>query len=524
MSLLTTPYNPTAAVEVLVHAMEAGKRRQAQEQQIIAGLSKAIADDRRHALEWDRLQAFNEAKEAADNAQYGEKFAEDRFRDRRDNAPVTIPSTTPVTDVVAGEEGLPAPGEDVASSLPPVSGPTESVDLYNAGGPMPMSRSLIPGNTEAPQGFTEVLADKRAQQLQQGLAAVREAAPEAGPEVESAIRALHGMSQGQNAAASYPAPTLGGEGFPLAQAGPVDPLKPVEPAGPSTLPPDGNIAGALPARAAERMVDPGAGALLPPPIDRLKDYAQSAAAAGMPIRQKNLPALHTRVLADDARARTRAATAATKPPPIAMQEYLDKNGLTKVEGHNYYRTKDGTDVYVEQGVSGGIAVRPVKEVAKAQPKPFKGADGNTYLMRDGEPELIIRKDVSDSLPTAVPMKFATALAAQESSRANLDESTRVWEARKGEKKPDAELVEKLEKEVQTRQADLRKADAAVKALREQYPKLGAPAGTPMPDADKQASIAAAKAAIAKKPEIAPKAKERLIAAGVTEQELQAAGL
>lgn len=521
MALLTTPYNPTGTVQVLVEAMEAGKRRQAQQEQIIAGLAKAISDDRRHALEFDRLQAFNQAKEAADNAQFSAKFGEEKRRYDDENAVVSLPPRTrslaPVTEATAGEE-LDATGGIATGELGAPSG----VDLYAAGSPAPQSEGLLPDVAE-PTGFADILGSLRADQLKQGLEAVKKIGPDAGEMSNIEQQLAQAMGGG------------GPMGLP-----PVSPIRQTDAPNleaiglmPPGTPPR---ADGLPTGKGEPSTDSRALTSYPPPTigervyDSLSDVSQNLPGG---LRKKDIramtPGMTSSAFAAEERARTRGAATAAKPAPVSMQEAIVKYGLTPDPKNGTYRTKDGMEFFIGQGAGGGVSMTPKRP--KEEKDRIISAGGNVWLVPPGggDPRQIIEK--GDNLPASVSTKYATALAQQESGRANLDEATRVWEARKadleagtGNKSALQKEIADLEKDVQAGQASVRRADALVKSLHEQYPKLGARNADQSPD-EKAATLANAKTSMGKVSEAGKaKIRERLLTSGFTEEELQAAGL
>lgn len=533
MSLLTTPYNPTAAVEVLVNAMEAGKRRQAQQEQITAGLAKAIADDRRHALEWDRLQAFNQAKEATDNAHYDAKVKEERRRYEDENATVSLPprvhtgTEAPITQQAVTDEFGAQGGADTGSLTA-----DPGIDLYASGGAAPKSSGLLPPVVE-PDDYAGILAKTRTEQLQQGLGAL----DKVGPDAAETANIQQQLAQAMGGSGPMGLPAVN----PLREtAGPDVGALGLDPGAPPRA--DG-----LPAGKGELAGQPlGLMSNIPAPTvgERVYDtISQVAGSVPGGLRRKDLRPMVTNMTASafaaEERARNRGA-ASGKPGPMTMESAIAQYGLTPNPEGGTYKARNGMEYYVGQGVGGGVSLTP-KRPGKEDKDRIIQSGGNVWLVppNGGDPRKIISKEVSDTLSNSITTRFATAVAKAESGRANLDESTRVWEARKAEKPDDADgikLVQKLEKEVQTRQAALRTALAEVKSLRTQYPKLGegyteepdaspaAPAAGPANAEEKAATLQAAKAKMATAPSKKDAIRSKLIANGFTEAELQAAGL
>lgn len=484
MALLTYAYNPTASVAVLVNALEAGQRRQQAEQSMIAGLAKSIADDRRHSEEFDRIQAFNAAKEAEDTRQFNVRNDENNRRYREENAPFSaqLPDVAPVTALTVQSEGL-APE---SASIPAAAKPTESLDLNAAGGPLPPSRSLLSGDpldtSKGSMGFAELLATKRADQLKQGLEGVRSLGPDPGvmQDIEGSIAALQNRAQGANAAGMYAPPDLNGGDFSLAQVTPQDPFKPAVAANPAPAQGvnDGNIAGPLPAgKEAPGWEAPGS--LMPSQqVAKFLGGLSSLNQPGQPpvIRNKDVRAVLPSIIRSTIKGATAAANG--KPTPMSMQQAIDQYGLTPNPQSNTYSSRDGTEYFVGQGVGGGVSLTPKKP--KEEKDRIISTGGNVWVVppNGGEPRKIISKEVADTLPKGFPMKYANAVAAEESGQANLAESTRVWEARKAEKNADPNEVLRLEKEVQKRQAALRTAQSEVQTLHKQFPALSGGAESP----------------------------------------------
>jgi hypothetical protein len=535
MALLTTSYDPTAAVQVLVQAMEAGKRRQMEEQRITAGLAKAISDDRRNALEWDRLQAFNEAKNAEENARYAAKFAEDRYRDRRDNAPINLGGgSTPATSaaIESVEPDLPqtfaAPSLDASGTSEPEAA-EEVLDFPAVAGVEPLTRDIITGE-ENPGGFAETLATRRAGQFKQGMSALESMGPDSNEMAQIEQQLAQAMApappvQLQQGLGQYAPPSLeqGAVGLPLAGVRPIDPFKP-EPNTTPTPPIDGGVLPPISPGGADG-VNPGALTQNFGPVERVEDFVKTLTERGIPVRRKDLPGIVQSAFTAAGRG------SGGKPPPMSMQQTIAQFGLTPNPESGTYKNREGMEFFVGQGVNGGVSLTPKRP--KESSERIINSGGNVWLVPPGggEPRKIISKEVSDTLPNTVAMRYATALAAQESGRANLDESTRVWETRKAEKKPDPDELADLEKEVQKRQAALRTADATVKSIRQQYPKLGegepseAPADAVTNPDEKAATLAKAKESMGRVNDNGKaKIRERLLASGFVEQELQAAGL
>lgn len=501
MSLLVTPYNPTASVEVLVNAIEAGQRRRTQEQAIIAGLAKAIADDRRHALEWDRVQAFNREKEAEDTRRFEVTRAENTRRYNLENSPVTVPALdnpAPVTTAAVRSE---APTADTSIPGDPSA---EILNLDTAGGALPPSRSLLTGEqldtSPDAMGFQERLAAKRAEQLKQGLAAVEQIGPGAA-EASAAQRALELRAQGAAVAGQYPVPTLDGGNIALQQAAPVDPFTHAPPRVPATLPPDGNIAGPLPAATGDQMMDPGPSALIPPG-KQVSRYVADLADAGLPVRRKDLAALQRTALASSLRAQRgpggTPSSAESIDQIVAGLEFNPERGT--------YKRTDGAEFFVGRSASGKVTLKPFQPDRVKASRWVQGSDGkayalgsdgqpmqpipdgvnlqftpssekvfqnsgNTYLLKPGgEPELVV--SAAAKVPAGESRDYTKALAERSAAEAEL-QAKREAQAKK--------WFSLSTKDVDAAESRLRDAEIVVKTFRERYPQLtGAGKPTPQP--------------------------------------------
>lgn len=131
MGLLTYAYDPVGTANVLVRAMETGQQRSAAQQQMLMELAKSLADSRRHSIEFDRTQSFNQAKED-----------EERRRWNIENSPIGSVPTSPTASPTATPSSTfnPSndfPGETSPTDVPPpqVQPSAPGVNLYNTGAP-----------------------------------------------------------------------------------------------------------------------------------------------------------------------------------------------------------------------------------------------------------------------------------------------------------------------------------------------------------------------------------------------------
>jgi hypothetical protein len=486
MSLLTYDYNPNAQVALLVQAMQAGQAAKHREQEVIAGMAKAIADDRRHALEWDRLRAFEDAK-----------FSEGNRRYQAENAPFTIPRLPETAPVTAETPGVPP------SEIEPPSLPSEE----------PAEVASDTSDTGSTKGYTEILAEKRAEQLQQGLDAVRKSTPQA--------------PQG------FAPPDLAG---PL----PADPqAHGWEP--PASLMPEQKVGATL--RGLASLNQPGQ-----PPVIRNKDVR---AALPSIIRSSVTPA---------------RGSSGGAPESIdqitAGMEFVPENGT--------YRNKAGAEYFVSRSASGKVSMKAFQPTKAKASRWVQGSDGRAYALgTDGQPMQPIPEGVDLQFSAAKPSTFRDdagntylmkpsgerELIVPSVAKMSAAESSKYSAALAAKRAGEAEVAAKEEaaskswfgvgsKAVEEAKTKVRDADAMIETMRERYPKLreqvkpapsspaasvGAPEGQGNPSLslsaeDKAASLANAKAAAEKKPEATAAIRQRMLAAGFTEQELQAAGL
>jgi hypothetical protein len=113
-------------------------------------LAKSLADSRRHAIEFDRTRAFDEAKNAEEMDFKNRTAVENRRRYDLENAPIspTTPTTVPVSgDPLNTADPTASPAADVGTTLdvpaPDVQPSAPGVNLYNAGSPAPQSQPLL---------------------------------------------------------------------------------------------------------------------------------------------------------------------------------------------------------------------------------------------------------------------------------------------------------------------------------------------------------------------------------------------
>lgn len=107
-------------------------------------------------------------------------------------------------------------------------------------------------------------------------------------------------------------------------------------------------------------------------------------------------------------------------------------------------------------------------------KDMKNPVTTVYVSPEGKKRFVVREGgtAGSSTPNSAAMKYAAATAAQQSSRANLSETERVWQEMKDTGSLDKSEMLKLDKELQKRQAEFREADATLRSMRSQFPELG----------------------------------------------------
>lgn len=503
MALLTYQYNPNQTVALLLQAIEVGERRKAQEQQVIAGMAKAVADDRRHALEFDRLQAFA-----------GAKFAEENRRYNLDNAPFTIPSLPESAPVTSSTVGSPSPltgpvGPDVSPtasipSVPELTAPTEGVDLYTAGGPVPASRSLLTGEpveTEPVDGFTERIATKRASQLQTALDAIRSRPENVVFTPEAMGRLEEGLSQARVGAAREDATAMMQQtppGMSLAQVAPVDPLKPTIPNVAPAPPPvnDGNIAGPLPTRSP----DPAAWdepASLTPAMQIRSTLGQLASLnqPGRPpvIRQKDVRAALPAILRSTIAANNRRSTST---PPETLEQVTA--GMEFNPEHGTYKRGDGAEYFVGRSAGGRVTLQAFKPKEVKAARWVQGSDGKAYALgNDGKPMQPVpdgvdlqfapskpqtTRDNAGNVYLLQPGQTQPMLILPAKTKMSATESAKYTAALGDKQAAEAELAAKRpafekswfgvgKKDIAEAEERVRTAEATIKATRERYPEI-----------------------------------------------------
>jgi hypothetical protein len=179
MGLLTYAYDPVGTANVLVRAMEVGQQRSSAQQQMLMDLAKSLADSRRHDIEFDRTQSFNQYRDDAERGYKERAAAESRRRYDLENAPIspTTP-TAPTGTVPVSGDPLNASDPTAAVDVPPpeVQPSAPGVNLYNAGSGADQSQPLLAApsfaadlNGDAPLSAPDTaLPDAGPMQLQAG--------------------------------------------------------------------------------------------------------------------------------------------------------------------------------------------------------------------------------------------------------------------------------------------------------------------------------------------------------------------
>lgn len=118
MGLLLTPYDPTAAANVLIHAAEVGQQRRDEQARQLAKVAKDIADERQREIERNRLRDFEQRK-----------FDEGTRRWNVENSPI---DAAPRLGTPGGEPALP---QLDSGSVPADSAPAAAANLGAIGLP-----------------------------------------------------------------------------------------------------------------------------------------------------------------------------------------------------------------------------------------------------------------------------------------------------------------------------------------------------------------------------------------------------
>lgn len=503
MALLTHDYNPLGTASLFVNALELGQRRQQQELSLLAQAARAVADDKRMKEQFDRKLAFEAARDA-----------EDRRRFELEQLPFTLPTL---------------PGATPATALTGGVAPT---------GAAPGAQYSV-------------------------------------PTVEDSATPAPTLSEGSGAVATVPdinADTGASPGFDLDMLDVLNPAA-AAPSRPASV--SGAIEGPLPTGAG---VATGSEALIPEsPATRVTKYLGDLSKLNTPgkpavVRTKDVRAALPGLLSSAFAADSRERIAATKASGGSSVESIEQatQGMDFIPERNTYRRKDGSEYYVSRSASGKIAMKPFQPNTTAA-RIMVGSDGQPYPFdRDGEPlkqipeGVTFTKKITSRVPgagtflidpvteqatllipekTKIPPKLQTdyvrAVTEVEKATDELEGAKRLL-AEKGQKgffswfgaSPD--LVNKAEKR-------LNEATARRDAIRSTYPELGTGSNadssttapqqqakapeTPKLNANEKAqSIASAKAALTRNPGAKDAIRQRMLAGGFTEAELQSAGL
>lgn len=132
MSLLTYQYDPVGTANVLINAMHVGQQRQAQQQSMLAELAKQISTNRQHAVEFDRVQAFEQAKLEAEQGRESDRVA-NQLRDETENRRRYDLENAPYSGL--GGDNPTAPAPPSATATPAASGFGSSPEIGSEGIP-----------------------------------------------------------------------------------------------------------------------------------------------------------------------------------------------------------------------------------------------------------------------------------------------------------------------------------------------------------------------------------------------------
>lgn len=139
MGLLTYAYDPYGAVNVLTRAMEVGQRRQQAQQEMMQKVLSEAETNRRLSMENDRRMAYEEAKAAEDTRRWDTENKPWHPPDLGASGSPGAGSMPPPSDLPVAGDAL-NPDDTFSANMPPAPG----VNLYNAGGPAPLSAPLVP--------------------------------------------------------------------------------------------------------------------------------------------------------------------------------------------------------------------------------------------------------------------------------------------------------------------------------------------------------------------------------------------
>lgn len=403
MGLLLHAYDPVGVASLFANAAAQGAQRQQQQMQMLMELAKDAQHSRQLSIENERRLDFEKSKEAEKTRQFDVEH--------KPFVPPSLPGVGPSSDSMptrgatdAGEPGLDA---NDAISVGMEDAPKPGVNLYNTGGPQPLTAPLIPRDETS--AFLKVPGGDTAPDV---------------PDVPVELAPSQMRLQPPDLAA-VSAQQTGGLGSAF---GPVDPFAPPEfappepPAPPqdgptdligTNLPPGPSLKSFQAANPTSRREAKASDRFAPPElpkreIEKVKndtiEFAQSL--AGLPQNEATRAITHfatnralqagredANTLPDGSRVfgakqfRQDPETGAWSAVGVgqAAVEDLTKE-MTFDAATNTYANKDGAKFFVGTSTTGKPKLTPWKPEAVKAKRTFLGSDGKPYSIgTDGSP-------------------------------------------------------------------------------------------------------------------------------------------